>query len=354
MSPEIDAIIVRRAEERDIPALEAFYRRHHPGRTRLHDMAIWRWEFVDNPNAGDEIPFFILECDGEAGGGIGYVPVCLRVGEKVVRAGHPVNFFIDERFRGLPALRLLRAVLNDCPVAFSSYVSDDAARLLKTAGFVDLSAQLEQYYLPLYRGGGQHGGQVGGVVPRIRSAAIQALRKILEQAVRGGCGLRGRGYRVESGRELPAEIPDSPGSEQGHCAIVKDGDYLRWRYARSPALDCLYVQVWKEDTPQLLAIVHLDPVAKQAVLMDVVRRSPGITPLLCLLPAVIEACRAAGADVLSTIVTTGELAKAMKLLGFSHARSDYRFLVFARDRALKKELADPGNWHFILGDTDRY
>ena len=354
MSPETDAIVVRRAEERDMPALEAFYRQHHPGRPRLHDMAIWRWEFIDNPDTRDEIPFFILECGGELGGGIGYVPVRLRVGGRVVRAGHPVNFFIDERYRGLPALRLLRAVLNDCPVAFSSYVSDDAAKLVKTAGFVDLSEQLAQYHLPLRRGGRQHDRR-GGIF-RLKSAGVNVLRRLLEQAVRGYFDLMGGKYRIESGKELPNGILESlvVDNVEMQCGIIKDEAYIRWRYAQSPALDCLYVHVWEGASPQVLAIVHLDLARKRAVLLDVIQRSSGVIPLLCLLPAVTGACRAAGADVLSTVVTSGEIAKAMKLLGFSHAQGDDRFLVFARDRILKKELTDPGKWHFILGDTDRY
>ena len=111
-----DSIVVRRACKDDITALEAFYRRDFPDRPRLSDMALWRWEFTENPQVSDNLPFFVIESGGNIHGTIGYVPLRLRVGERTISSGHPVNYFVGPQYIGLPALQLFRAMQNDCPI----------------------------------------------------------------------------------------------------------------------------------------------------------------------------------------------------------------------------------------------
>jgi len=143
------AIRVRRATPADREPLLAFYREHHAHRPRLTDPDVWDWLFAEQPRASDAIPFFVLEADGKVAGGIGYVVTRARLGDRDVDAIFPVNFFINPAYRGLPALRLLRAALKECSVAIAAYVSPDAMRLLLKSGFVDLSTRLRGYHYGL-------------------------------------------------------------------------------------------------------------------------------------------------------------------------------------------------------------
>ena len=91
---DTNPIAVRRAHRDDIAALEIFYRMNFPDRPRLNNMALWRWEFAENPLVSGELPFFVIESGGEIHGAIGYVPLQLRVGERIISSGHPVNYFV--------------------------------------------------------------------------------------------------------------------------------------------------------------------------------------------------------------------------------------------------------------------
>lgn len=342
--------VVRRAQESDIPGLEAFYRRFHPDRPRLHDMAAWRWEFLANPYLDKKIPFFVLEVDGQIQGGIGYVPVQMQLPGRILKAGHPVNFFINPAYKGLPALRLLRACLRDCPVAFASYVSDDAARLFKAAGFVDLSQHLQHYHLPLHDGGPQ-ARSTGGLANAKRLA-----RKALSTGARGYCFLAGgRGNISVSEQPPPADLmPTNTPGHTGHFRIVKDAQYLNWRYTQSPLLNCRYVTIRENDLNTAMAVLHLDTKLNQAIILDIIASSPRFAQLLGLLLQTIQYCMDTGVALLSSVMMHNKFGSAFKYVGFGSTRSEYRFMVNAEDGALKRELAEHQKWEFVLGDTDRY
>jgi hypothetical protein len=350
MNTTVNSPVVRRAQEDDIPQLAAFYQRFHPHRTRLQDMTAWRWEFLANPYIDKDAAFFVLETGGRIHGGIGYVPVQLQVADRVLKAGHPVNFFIDPAYKGLPALRLLRACLRECPVAFAGYVSDDAARLFKAAGFIDLSQYLRHYHLPLC-----DGGPGGGLSAAKRLARI-VLRKTLIAGARGYCFLRGGRGDVNVSEQPPSAdaMPTNTSNPARHFRVIKDAQYINWRYAQSPVLNCRYVTLREGGINTALAVVHLDPAHNQAVILDIIASSPRLPQLLSLLLHTIQYCMDTGLALLSSVMMHPDFDSAYKYLGFGSTRSEYRFMVYAEDKALKQELSAHQKWEFVLGDTDRY
>ncbi len=61
----------------------------------------------------------------------------------------PVNYFVLEECKGLPAARLLRSTISDNEVGYASSFTEDAAKLFKASQWIDLSQQVKDYYLPL-------------------------------------------------------------------------------------------------------------------------------------------------------------------------------------------------------------
>ncbi len=342
-------MVVRRAEPADVPQLEAFYRRFHPNRTRLHNMKTWHWEFLDNPNKRGNIPFFVIEADGEIHGGIGYLPVNLQCGDRTVTAGHPVNHFVDPAFKGLPALRLMRACLRESAVTFFSYLTDDAVRLAKATGFVDLSSHLSHYYLAL-------GNHAGGWRGYPKFLALRFARMVLVTAARVYCATTGGRWETAVQAQIPAlpERSTNANPSKLRYAVVKDAAYLHWRYARSPLLNCSYVSVRENGTVTALAVVHMDHKLKTAAILDIIQASQNFARSLRLLIAVVDHCRAVGATMLSTHLIHAEIEPAFRWLGFGRQPSNHHFMVYAEDKALKAALSDASKWEFFLGDTDVY
>ena len=346
-------MVVRRAEPADVPKLEAFYQRFHSGRTRLLNMKTWHWEFLDNPNSRGNIPFFVIEAEGAIHGGIGYLPVNLQCGDHTVTAGHPVNYFVDPAFKGLPALRLMRACLRESTVTFFSYLTDDAVRLVKATGVVDLSTHLSHYYLAL----GSHVGRIaGGWRGYAKLLALRLARVFLLNAARVYCTMIGGRWETAVQTQIPS-LPErsmNTNFSKSRYAVVKDAAYLHWRYALSPLLNCSYVTVRENGTVTALAVVHMDHKLKTAAILDIIQVSPNFACSLQLIIAVIDHCRAAGATMLSTHLIHAEIEPAFRWLGFGRQPSDHHFMVYAEDKALKAALSDASKWEFFLGDTDVY
>ncbi len=346
-------MLIRRAERADVAQLETFYQRFHLHRLRLHNMKTWHWEFLDNPNSRENIPFFVIEAEGEIHGGIGYLPVKLTCGDHTVTAGHPVNYFVDPAFKGLPALRLMRACLRESAVTFSSYLTDDAVRLVKAMGFVDLSRHLSHYYLAL----GPHGGGIaGGWRDYPKFLALKLARASLISAARVYCATTGGRGETAVHAQIPSlpECLTSANSSKHRYAVVKDAAYLHWRYALSPQLNCSYVTIRENGTVTAMAVVQIDRTLNQAAILDIIQASPNFSRSLRLLIAVVDHCRAAGATVLSTHLIHAEIEPAFRWLGFGRQPSEHHFMIFAEDKALKTALSDASKWEFFLGDTDVY
>lgn len=318
----------------------AFYREHHAGRPRLLDAAAWSWTFLDQPQAGSAIPFFMLAGGERVRGGIGYIAATLVVDGRMHAARLPVNYFVDDACRGLPALRLLRAVLHDSPVTIAAYVSPDARRLLTTAGFVDLSAAVTAYhYVVTAAGGGWH----GATVARLRHLAevARALRR----------RLAGASFEHRLSTVPAADCADAVGGD-GPVRLRKDSAWVAWRYVRSPLLRCEFVQQYHAGTPTGMAVFAVDEQRRDLVVLDLPWRDAPRGSLVALIDALLEVARRRGCHTVSTHALSAAVERALRRCLFGHRPSDLGLLVLARSTELRDVLTDPKRWHFMLGDCD--
>lgn len=337
----------------DLAALESFYRTFHPHRPRLLDMAVWRWEFSLNPAAPERLPFFVIKREGTIHGGIGMVPFTLEVGGDRVQASFPANFFIDPAFKGLPALRLMKAMQQEYPVTVASYISDDTRKLFGMARFVDLGDHLKDHFYTL-----RAVRQAGQTLPdRLKTLLFLAARRAWLAVIRVYAENRcDRRTRIHVSRTLEARhIPASPAGDRGEkIAIRKDAAYLAWRYQQSPALDCTFLTLIRADEPLLLAVLHYDAATRSAVLLDVVGRDFTGPQILLLLAAVVREGIRREAVQLKTTLLDAELSKALAMLGFSDRESGHGLMIHCRVPELADRLARADDWRFMLGDTDNY
>jgi hypothetical protein len=330
---------LRRATTDDWAALAAFYAASHAERSRLHDEALWRWAFASRPGPPT---FFVLESATGIVGGIGYVPVELRVDGDHLPGALPVNYFVDDRYRGLPALRLLRAVQGECARLVGAYVSPSALRLLVKSGFTDLSGALRAY----------HRGVRSGYGPR--RAIVQLARRIADAVLGLADRLRTRELRHVARTALDADLDDRFASGPGAVGLRKTAEYLRWRYERSPALQPTFVHRYEQGALTGIAVLQFDRGGDRALLLDLLVRDAAPATLTGLVLAAVREARVRGASTLVTQALSGAVDAALRRCLFGTLPGDLGLAVQVRDAAERASLGDPSRWHFMLGDCDAY
>lgn len=348
MTTTEQAFEIRRIEPADEPLLVQFYRAHFPHKAKLNNHPLWQWEFKANPFAA-EVPFFVIRGEQTVRGGVGGVLSRLQVDGECLDACHPVDFFVEDDCKGFAALRLFRKIMELRPVHYASYVSDDAEKLFKAAGFLQLNEHVRKYFyalrpdrwLPLNK-------------QQARSLAVYAARRWF--AVRSQLKLRQSGQRFEYQVDTTLQQAMVPALDAqcrpGRIGLVKDLAFLRWRYEQSPAVQCRFFSQTKNGVPNCLVVVHDQPVDKVATILDVVRATDDPLEIAGAVQQAIAYFRRQGYRTMGTTVLSAVLDKAFGLLGFSAESSNHRFMFYSRNKELKDRLNDPARWDFNLGDTD--
>lgn len=350
MQPAEAQYEIVRMQVNDLQSLNQFYQKHFPDNAVLNNEALWQWSFVQNPLIGDKIPFFVIKLGDEIVGAIGYIPVKFYLGTIIYSGCHPINFFIDPRFKGLPALRLFRKVLAECEIIFASYLSEDASKLLTTSGFVDLSEHLRDYYYPLKN----HQPTIESARWSIKTKSwiLYWIRTSWLYTLQFFCGLQRNISHQVHHTWSDDLVPEDATPAASRISIVKDKIYLRWRYADSPRLNCVYFSVVKNGLPAGLAILHFDH--NKAVILDIVVRPHDPVVTLCLISQILLYCKKQDLHLLTIVVLNKYIESKLKLLGFGKNISSYGLMAFAKDKKLKAMLSNADSWDFMTGNTDIY
>lgn len=334
---------IRHLELNDIQSLEAFYSEHHSFRTRLLDIDLWQWEFRDNPAAqNNPIPFFVIEDKGQVQGTIGTIPFEISIDGKKYNACHPVNYFVAPEYKGLPALRLLKAVLSEYEIILSSYISDDASKLFKAARFTNLGEYLFDFFFKLDN------------PENAKSRLIQSLRKVWIAACNFYLRKTLKQTSVYISTTLDARCMPAGDICSSMNGIVKDLAYVTWRYDKSPVLNCTYYYVKSDNTVSNLAVVHTDRDSNRAILLDILGQIENVKIVGLLLTEIIKDCRQKNNKMLLTVTLNIRLKKVLKILGFSKKLSQHGFMLYSKNKDIKPALSEHKDWHFIIGDTDLY
>jgi len=341
---------MRRATGSDAPRLTEFYNRHFADRPRLNDTSLWKWKFAAQPDISNAFPFFVLDNSHSIEGGIGFVHLNLYIGTQIVAAVHPVNFFVNPGFKGLHALRLFRAAVNEAPIVLGSNISEAASPLVKRSGFVDFSAYYNAYYLPL-----QINRSETSTIRTFRFAILYLIRRIWISILDAAVLFRKPDVSYQVAETLNTSLLAQVSTwRMANCAIVKDANYISWRYASSPVLNCKYIWQMRGNKPIALAIMHLDLMRGEAVLLDCIAESTGLWTLVGLLTKSMYWARRSGAKYWITSTLSAPLERALRTLGCRWQQSSLGLSVLCSENSIRDVVTDYKNWHFMVGDTDMY
>ena len=339
---------IRRLEAHEWHRIQDFYKSYHAERERLLNRELWEWQFLDMPLADRQrLAFFVIEVDDEICGTIGAIPLMVR-SYGIHRSGcHPINFYVAPGYGGLPALRLRAAVLADFDIVIAANISDDTDRLSKASRYINYADHLKRYVM---RFSASREAKVESD-PNVRPLRLLMRRfwlfgQRLKLKASGAPGIR----QLESpGHAQFAELrlPDPP------SGVIKDADYLVWRYLRSPALDCRFFVAESRNGHHLLGVLHQRDNG-DAVILDLVGDCEDRLALTAMIAALARFSRAAGASSLTSVCMGQPFQSAFRQLGFSQQSSRLGLQLTSVDKAEKSRLAEQPDWRFVLGDTDLF
>lgn len=341
------AYIVRRMENDDIDALFDFRRRVFPINDKQMNRERWSWLFQKNPFAGKELSLWIIETQDRIAGSIGVIPIPFIVDDKIYQACLGVDYFVEESFKGLPALQLLKKALNEYPIFIGSNISDSGRRLLSKIGGNDLSSGIYTATVGLNMSGDTAGKKLQTVKSRLRTLESFCLNVF--------------GYQTSITDHLPDDYSELWRSIGGSrpCGIVKDASYLRWRYEHCPTHKHLFVVCRHNRRLCAMLVIAVNMVASMhettGVILDLFVSKGSALALMAVLCGGLKYLQMQGCHTASLSWNALWAKTILRIMGFSLGHSDLGLLVWVTDRAGCLGIAqDPRNWTFTLGDTDRF
>ncbi|ACM21295.1 hypothetical protein Geob_2952 [Geotalea daltonii FRC-32] len=339
------ALRVRRYTPDDEDALFTFREKIFPEGHKSLDRAHFRWKFLKHPYA-DELPFFIMEHDGKVVGTQGYWPFLLRIGNKRMTCSHLVDFNVDDAYRGLPTLRLFKAVCSCSELNFGAYLSSDAKRFFAAANWIDISSHLKNYYC--FISAPAKAGLIGKSRSFFRSLLISAKLRALT--------ITNRSYTFKLEPNIPTqadEILRQSQNEEQVC-LVKEKKFLNWRYEPSVRRKYNFASVYLDGSLKCFLIFKIikDSGLNRCFIMDIIHTPGEKRPLKILLIHLAAYLKNTSDVAVLQSAALPTLGNLLLSCGFSSNDSNIGFMLSHNSYNFTKESNSLSRFNFVLGDTD--
>lgn len=338
---------VRRINLSDEDALFAFREKIFPTGNKEVNRSYWRWKFVQNPYA-EEIPFFILEAENRIVGTQGHCPVPVAMEGRQITCSFLVDFNVEDVFKGLPVVKLFRAVRSCSELNIGANLSDDARRFFGSARWLDLSSSLDSFYFFLRRP--KKSPQtwwrynISYLIRRFHH--WRAAKKAMPF------------YTMQINDSIPEEVNRLWNFMRikYKVSFQKDLAYLKWRYDKCPIASYHYASLYSEKSLKAFLVFTFQSSdnGQKCIIMDALYDPEEQDFLSILLAKVITYCQKQGCYVLETILSASSIKKLFLSVGFRAVTSDIGFMFHSKDKSLNQAIMEPDGLCFLLGDTDRY
>lgn len=320
--------------------------------------AYYRWKFFDNPHRVGDVPFWVLREDGRMVGGIGAMPVRMRVFGREMQGEFACDMFIERgRQRSGLGTVLMDAYIADSPWPLMVNTSPSLHRFLVKRGFVDLTAAL-QFRVRILRPGAALQARWGGLKGRAARLADPLLRAAL--------AVRGRLLATTLDPEVQVEERPSfgPWSETVREAVepehgvivVRDPDYLRWKYQSHPLRSYRILCATRKGRPVGYATYRLRGGENGRGPLCAIQElfAPGAESAArrALLVHVARAAQEAGAEAVKILTTDLATCADLRASGFLAIKASPGFLCPRQPGLDDARMMTVSNWFLTGGDCD--
>ena len=340
-------IAIERLTEADIDALFEFRNRVLPANPKRADRARWQWLFKSNPANDCQLPVWVLKTQGRITGSISAIVLRIRKNKEVVTAYHGADFFVEQAFKGLPALRLVKTMMSHSRLQIGANMSESARKLFAKLGYIDLSPDLYSASIDIW--------SPDRPVCSIRSILSVCVKKVIRILAAG------TGYR----NTVTHRVPEDYGklwqsiSASKYLGVEKDSEYLSWRYEKCPKIKHNFIAFRRNKRLCALVITGIwQDFAKQyktGLIFDILVPKGNIFLLFAALSGSLEFFKNKKCMNCSLHWSARWAKPVLRALGFHLGKSGLGLMVWIdKKNESIKTAQKPGKWLFSLGDTDRY
>ena len=294
---------------------------------------LWDWQFHEARNSDDIKPLVVLNDKNEVVGFNGVMPIKVKYYNKTIDSIWSCDFFLSKECRGKGFGKQVKSVLRE------------KSDLIMSFGISAMASPV------LLRMGWKENGEVRAYARINKVGTFKQRIKRLLQAYNSVVNYKFNSHIVpqfELSKRLPQE--EDVNSLWRKCSlnykkiIVRDFNYLNWKYQRHPLCDYQFLNV-KVDG-QLAAIAILREGDDYIQIVDYI----GPLNAQALKSAIIRyICnKYHNYNVLKCVTSDAELQKALKVNKFIKERTKPKFYIYSN-------LSDDdaiGDWFIMGGDSD--
>lgn len=351
------AWLVRGYREGDEQGIFELWKAVYPGQYNKQQwMRWWRWRYKDNPAGGSKI--LLAEHDGRIVGHRAVIFINMKIGSEVVKAHQAGNLMTHPDYRNQGVSSTLERTSLD------ELESDGVNIGLNFPSEAEYPRHAKQgyFYIATTRILFRPFNWRNTLKTRTRNKLLLSLGTI------GGNILQKVVYRarkapaVEGLKITPISSFDERINEfwdrvsrQYPIMVVRNKDYLNWRYVAIPDVDySIYIAEKADEICGYLVLRYMGREGvKEGVVFDIIAQSEEIAH--CLISRAVEQCQQAKMDLISCpLIARETLLKVFRRNGFvSLFTKGIWFCIYSSSPHFSREfLKDSRNWLVQLGDSD--
>lgn len=338
--------------EEDYDDLTRFFRDHYRiwvDHTVLN-FSRWQWMFTANPNAHHPC-VWIFKKNNEILAHQASIPFLMKVGNDYCRSAWGVKVMVDTDYqnRGIGTL-LTKKWTADVDVAVALGVGDEAYRMYKSAGWIDLGRMTS--FVKLL--------DAEYIIQRHIPTGAASLARIIAGIVNFCLNLRDHIRSPRSRGSLCVERVDRFDQEMDELwdrasvyydVIAKrDSVYLSWKYANEPDLPYSLLRFSLEDRVVGYAVLTVS--AEDGIcaghIIDFLAEPHHVK---CIMARIVLYFRNQKVQKVYLRILCKRLEAVLRKIGFHRRGRGARIMVNQRNDRLEL-VGDPSKWFATLGDGD--
>lgn len=349
---------VNRCSVTKLQDLFRFLERNFPNNQKQSNRDRWNWLFFRNPGAYDGCSYWLLESEGRVVGTAGTIPVKVVADAAHLDAAIQVDLLVEEQFKGLPALALLKKSKEFGDIHIAINLSPAARNLFLRLKYHDFSDHLHELCYPmLARYFAREKGFLGYSITlariHLKNLWYEWLRdRILSRQAQ-------QDYRVKIDSHLDPDIEKlwTTISCNFRFSIVKDYRYLQWRYEHRPDIAYDFIHIYEDSALRGVIVAAVIPSTigeMEGYIFDLIADFRQQRLIEFGISHALVYFKNKRAIFAKLVLLNDSLAECFIKMGFRSWKSSQGLMI-----DIKKEspidhtlITDPQNWHIITGDSD--
>ena len=335
-------------DEQSIDALFDFRERVFPQNDKQLDKKRWDWLFRQNPETtGTTIPTWVLRNGKQVVGSVSSIFLRVKVGVSVFTCSFGSDYFVDKMYLGLPALRLLKIMQKQSQVNIGANLSASAAKLFKKMKYTDLSENVKV---------------VTAFFPKNNQSSLSIksfIKYYVYKIIRRFFCFKKFNKRITCILPKSAQMLWENLSPHLYVSVVKDYNYLKWRYKQCLSVDYRFIILETKKQMVALAVLTIQQEGKngkRGLIADILVDPDDFFASCGIINACLEFFQEKGCTLCFTHLLNDRMLRYFKIMGFNVSKSDLGLMVLLpkHNNQELQGLVNSAKWSFWIGDTDRY